>query len=220
MQRLAQARCDRLKGFEVRISPTLITLGDFGAAGFLDAFVNNVGSFGTFNEFEGGGGNDSEVGNGNTRIAFYSASDGVTVDLTAGTSHGTAAGDLAGVGTDSFSGVNAVRGSGFDDLISGGAGSDTLDGQGGNDTIQGKGGADIIDRRGWRGSVYFQRGFAYSTVAASDTISDFVHGSDLIDYLCHIWRNVCARFDQRGHAGLCAQYWLDPEWCGHNRLHE
>ena len=154
--------------------------GDFGAAGFLDAFVNNVGSFGTFNEFEGGGGNDSVVGNGSTRIAFYSASDGVTVDLTAGTSHGAAAGDLAGVGTDSFSGVNAVRGSGFDDLISGGAGSDTLDGQRGNDTIQGKGGADILIGGAGADRFIFSA-VSDSTVAASDTISDFVHGSDLID---------------------------------------
>jgi len=41
------------------------------------------------------GGNDVITGNGNTRIAFYNAFDGVTVDLNAGTSHGTVAGDVA-----------------------------------------------------------------------------------------------------------------------------
>src|SRR5207248_1561959 len=65
---------------------------NFGAAGFLDSSVNNVGNNGTFNQFEAMGGNDTITGNGNTRIAFFSALDGVTVDLTAGTSHGTASG--------------------------------------------------------------------------------------------------------------------------------
>ena len=176
---------------------------NFGGAGFLDAFVNNVGNFGTFNEFEGVGGNDNVTGNGNTRIAFYSASEGVTVDLTAGNSHGTVAGDTAGVGTDSFTGVNAVRGSGFADLISGSAGNDTLDGQGGNDTIQGKGGADTL--LGGGGADRFVFGaVSDSTVASSDTISDFVQGADRYRHLSHIWRDVCARFDQRGHAGCCA----------------
>ena len=79
----------------------------------------NVGNNGTFNEFEGGGGNDTITGNGNTRVAFYAASDGVTVDLGAGTSHGTAGGDTAFVGTDTFTGVNAVAGSNFDDFFTG-----------------------------------------------------------------------------------------------------
>ena len=53
---------------------------NFGASGL------NVGSFGTFNEFEGMRGDDNIVGNGNTRIAFYNALAGVTVDLNASTS--------------------------------------------------------------------------------------------------------------------------------------
>ena len=107
---------------------------NFGAASFLNPATNNVGSFGTFNEFEGMDGNDVIVGNGNTRIAFYNAADGITVDLNAGTSQGIAAGDVAAVGTDTFSGVNAARGSAFADVILGNGGSNTLDGQGG--TIQ------------------------------------------------------------------------------------
>ena len=153
---------------------------NFGAAGFLDAFVNNVGSFGSFNEFEGMNGNDSIVGNGNTRVAFYNASDGVTVDLVAGTSSGIAAGDLAGVGTDSFTGVNAVRGSGFGDFIFGNAGDNTLDGQGGNDTIQGRSGADTLIGGGGADRFVFSA-VSDSTAASSDTISDFLHGTDSID---------------------------------------
>jgi hypothetical protein len=118
---------------------------NFGAINFLDPALNNVGNSGTFNQFEGMGGDDTITGNGNTRIAFYSASAGVTVDLAAGTAQGTAAGDIALIGHDHIiGGVNSVGGSQFGDVISGDANNNTLDGQGGNDTINGAGGSDTI----------------------------------------------------------------------------
>ncbi|UPK10286.1 hypothetical protein IVA93_28850 [Bradyrhizobium sp. 155] len=140
----------------------------------------NVGDFGTFNEFEGMAGDDTITGNGNTRIAFYNALDAVTVDLAAGNSHGTASGDVADVGTDAFTGVNAVRGSGFADVIIGNAGNNTLDGQAGNDFIRGGAGADTLI--GGAGADQFVfAAVSESTVASHDTISDFVHGTDVID---------------------------------------
>jgi Ca2+-binding RTX toxin-like protein len=153
---------------------------NFGAAGFLNPATNNVGNFGTFNEFEGMDGNDVIIGNGNTRITFSNAADGVSVDLNAGTSLGIAAGNVAAVGTDTFSGVNAVRGSAFADIILGNGASNTLEGQGGNDTIQGGGGADTLF--GGAGADRFVfASVSDSTVASHDTISDFVHGIDIID---------------------------------------
>jgi len=152
---------------------------NYGLSGFLNPSVDNVGDFTTLNEVEGMGGNDIITGNGSTRIAFYNALDGVTVDLNAGTSQGTT-GDIAGVGADNFTGVNAVRGSGFSDSIFGDAASNTLDGQGGNDIIQGRGGADTLIGGG--GSDHFVFAFVSdSTVAVHDTISDFVHATDFID---------------------------------------
>ena len=153
---------------------------NFGATGFLNPATNNVGSFGAFNEFEGMDGNDVIVGNGNTRIAFYNAADGITVDLNAGTSQGTAAGNVAAVGTDAFSGVNAVRGSAFADVILGNEGSNTLEGQGGNDTIRGGGGADTLIG-GTGGDRFVFASVSDSTVASHDTISDFASGVDIID---------------------------------------
>ena len=84
----------------------------------------NAGSAGVdtggnaFNEFEGGGGDDQIIGNSNTRVAFYNALAGVTVNLGLGSSDGSAHSNLlpldidpAGVGTDTFSGVvSHVRG--------------------------------------------------------------------------------------------------------------
>ena len=103
----------------------------------------NVGNFGNFNQFEGMGGNDTIIGNGNTRIVFGSANSGVTVNLATGTSSGTLANDVAKVGTDSFTGVNSVIGSGFDDIITGNSASNILNGGSGNDTIDGGGGTDL-----------------------------------------------------------------------------
>ena len=106
----------------------------------------NVGNNGTFNEIEGGGGNDTITGNGNTRIAFYSALDGVTADLSTGISHGTVAGDIANVGTDTFTGVNAVAGSAFNDIITGSNNAantaEEFAGRAGDDHIDGLGGFD------------------------------------------------------------------------------
>ena len=114
---------------------------NFGATGFLNPSVNNVGNNQTFNEFEGVGGNDTITGNGNTRILYWNASDSVTVDIAAG----TADGDVS-VGHDTFSGVVQVRGSSFNDTLLGsnnpGSLTEVFDGWTGNDFIDGRGGFD------------------------------------------------------------------------------
>jgi Ca2+-binding RTX toxin-like protein len=88
------------------------------------------------------GGNDQVTGNGNTRLAFYNAAGGVTVDIASGTASGDAS-----VGSDTFTGVNAIAGSWFDDTFfgtaNGSAVSETFDGRNGNDGIDGRGGFDI-----------------------------------------------------------------------------
>ena len=101
-----------------------------------------------FNTFEGNAGDDTVVGNGATRLEFFSATGGITVDLDAGTATGDAS-----VGSDTFSGVNGVAATGFNDTIHGsdgilltgsrysaeffrlGEGDDFLDGRGGIDVV-------------------------------------------------------------------------------------
>ena len=124
---------------------------NFGSAGFI--VVGGIQE--AFNEFEGLGGNDRITGNGNTRISFINANAGVTVDLDAptaepgstGVAHGTALGDLAGVGNDTiFGGVNSIIGSSFADMFHGSLTpaniAEQYDGGAGNDTIDGGGGFD------------------------------------------------------------------------------
>jgi Ca2+-binding RTX toxin-like protein len=114
--------------------------GDFyDATGFSDLSAN-AGSFGTFNEFEGMAGNDVVIGNGTTRISYGSAREAVNVDLGMGTASGGAS-----VGFDTFTGVNAVNGSNFDDVLRGSAGDDQLFGGNGNDVLYGGLGADFIN---------------------------------------------------------------------------
>ncbi len=118
----------------------------FNASGF-GASSANAGSLsyrnldGTLNEFEGMGGDDGIVGNGFTRLSYLNATNGVTVDLFAGTAIGGAS-----AGNDIFSGVNSIRGSNLADTLLGsgnGAGTvEAFEGRGGADTIDGRGGFD------------------------------------------------------------------------------
>jgi hypothetical protein len=111
----------------------------YNASNFSESSLNTSSVGNAVNTFEGRGGNDTITGNGNTQLSYLSATAGVTVDLAAG----TATGDTS-VGTDSFTGVNRVRGSQFNDTLlgsnaggveqfTGGAGNDFINGRGGND---------------------------------------------------------------------------------------
>jgi Ca2+-binding RTX toxin-like protein len=103
------------------------------------------GFFGNFNSFEGRGGDDVISGNGATRVEYTSAAGAVTVDLAAGTGKAIDMGDTS-VDTDTFTGVNQVRGSSFADTLTGGNslynGFEGFDGRGGNDSIDGGQGWD------------------------------------------------------------------------------
>ena len=135
---------------------TLVSVETIRGSSFADSYTAtgySTGSNGTFNEFEGMGGDDTILGNGNTRLVFLQATAGVTVDLAAGTVSGDAS-----VGSDTINlnggvlingftgGINAVFGSQFDDVLRGSTNAnqtaEQFDGRSGNDTIDGRGGFD------------------------------------------------------------------------------
>ncbi|WP_276017372.1 VCBS domain-containing protein [Bradyrhizobium sp. C-145] len=143
----------------------------FNATGF-GAGSTNAGSNGTFNEFIGMGGNDSITGNGNTRIAFTNATGLVTVDLLAGTASGDAS-----TGSDTFSGVNAVMASMFNDVIYGSnntAATETFTGLAGDDSINGRGGFDLISYN----NIYFSTGPVTIDFTAGTATGDSSIGND------------------------------------------
>ena len=102
----------------------------YGLAGALNVSTTN----GTFNDFAGAGGNDTIIGNGNTRLNYSIAAASVSVDLETsaiGTTNAvTVAGSATGAteGTDTFTGVNAVQGSMFGDTLLGSSFNNTFTG--------------------------------------------------------------------------------------------
>ena len=182
-----------------------------------DAGVNGSGV--AFNEFEGLGGDDTITGNGNTRVSYYHATDGVTVTLGSGgsgTAQGTAPGDLAGIGTDTFvSGVSRVNGSEFNDTIIGNGGNNTLDGRGGDDTIDGGGGSDAII--GGSGNDHLTGGagadkFIFQAVTGGngmDHITDFDLANDFLQFDLSLFSDAnavisAASDDGSGHTVISA----------------
>lgn len=92
------------------------------------------------NIIEGGDGADTLAGGAGIDILSYEHSAaGVAVDLTTG---GASGGDADG---DVLSGFEGLRGSAFDDVLTGGSGNDTLMGLAGDDVVQGNAGADTLD---------------------------------------------------------------------------
>ncbi|MBL4720159.1 MAG: hypothetical protein JKY20_03380, partial [Alphaproteobacteria bacterium] len=146
----------------------------------------HVGNFRSFNSFEGRGGDDTITGNGFTRISYRQATSGVTVDLDAGTAIGDAS-----VGTDTIiGGVNRVRGSTFDDTLSGtdDVGFEDFRGEAGDDVIDGRAGTN--DRADYFTSsagvnVNLSTGVALDGLGGTDTLIGIerVRGSNFDDTL-------------------------------------
>ena len=119
----------------------------------------------------GGAGADTLDGGSNTDTADYSnAAAGVTADL------GVPSNNLGDAAGDSYISIENLRGSNFDDTISGDGGINTLFGQLGNDTLEGHDGGDTITTGGGDDTVVYSEGDD-----GPDTITDFVAGAGTPD---------------------------------------
>jgi Ca2+-binding RTX toxin-like protein len=140
-----------------------------GRSGFDSSGVGQPNT-NSFISIRGAGGNDTITGNGVTGIDLSDDSSGVTVVFSA-EGNGTATG--GSIGTDTFTGVNNIRGSSFDDTLTGGAGNQTLRGQAGNDTIDG--GAGTNDR-----ADYFNSDSSVTVDLAGGTAQDGFGDTDTL----------------------------------------
>ncbi|MFT3988268.1 M10 family metallopeptidase C-terminal domain-containing protein [Aestuariivirga sp.] len=130
----------------------------------------------------GGTGNDVLDGGNGIDTANYCAGGAISINLTTGVLGGAAAGDSF-VSIERITGSNTAGdtmvGSAARDQFYGMGGNDTLSGGGGNDVLAGGAGGDTLT--GGAGcDVFLFQSLTDSTVAASDTITDFKQGQDKI----------------------------------------
>ncbi|MYM68112.1 hypothetical protein GTP45_14905 [Pseudoduganella sp. FT55W] len=103
-----------------------------------------LGSDAEFESFEGREGNDSIDGkDGTDRVDYEHAKAGVQVALGVGAAAGSAKDGYGG--TDTLLNIEDVRGSTFNDTITGNAEANHLQGLSGNDSLQGGAGEDLLD---------------------------------------------------------------------------
>jgi Ca2+-binding RTX toxin-like protein len=133
---------------------------------------NNIVDGGSGNDYIfAGGGNDTITGgSGYDTVDFGNATSGVSVNLNKHTA--------TGFGADTISGVEAVKGSAFNDTLTGDKGSNYLDSGAGNDVLRGGKGADTLV--GGTGNDTFVWG-KKDIGTGIDTVKDFGNGHDVLD---------------------------------------
>ncbi len=95
-----------------------------------------------FEQFDGGLGNDTiDGGSGTDRVSYAGANGSVTVTLGEGFMAGMATG---AAGNDVLINIEQIRGSNFNDVLTGNSGNNAFEGRGGNDMIHGGAGFDTI----------------------------------------------------------------------------
>jgi Ca2+-binding RTX toxin-like protein len=120
---------------------TLFNIEGVRGSSFNDTLL---GSDAEFESFEGREGNDSIDGkDGIDRVDYEHAKAGVAVTLGVGTAAGNAKDGYGG--TDTLLNIEDVRGSTFNDTITGNAADNHLQGLSGNDSLQGGAGDDVLD---------------------------------------------------------------------------
>ncbi|SOY65205.1 beta strand repeat-containing protein [Cupriavidus taiwanensis] len=182
-------------------SNTLVNLSGVGLGS--DTYSNMEGVIGSrFNDsltgsgandiLRGGAGNDNIDGGAGIDLLDFSDAAGA-IDFTLVQGSGVTAVNLGAVnlGTDSYTRMEGVVGSAFNDTIAGSAGNDVLRGGDGNDLLAGAAGNDLLSGgagsdtlAGGDGSDTFR--FMRADSASVDTITDFnlapaASGGDVLD---------------------------------------
>jgi Ca2+-binding RTX toxin-like protein len=118
---------------------TLVGINWVVGTGFGDTLIGGVGGTQRFETFQGNGGNDYiDGGAGDDDVSYQQAPGGVNVNL--------ATGVATGDGTDTLLNIERVRGSNFNDVLTGSGRLDVAEifvGERGNDAINGGAGIDF-----------------------------------------------------------------------------
>jgi Ca2+-binding RTX toxin-like protein len=136
-----------------------------------DDTINGLGGNDLFVASANGGNDVIDGGTGTDSIEFRDrATSAVLVDFASGSIQG------GGSGTISFTAVERVVASNFNDTLTGTAGTQTLTGQGGADTLAGAGGVDTL----WGGGGADTFIFREMGTTNADRISDWASASDKV----------------------------------------
>jgi Ca2+-binding RTX toxin-like protein len=161
-------------------SDTLVNIENLTGSAFNDTLTGNA----AVNILDGGAGNDALNGGAGVDTASYaSAGAAVTVSLAL-----VGAQNTVGAGSDTLTNIEGLRGSNFNDTLTGDAGNNTLDGGAGNDVLNGGTGFDYASYVSAAGGVTVSLAIvgAQNTVGAgSDTLSniEYLRGSSFNDSL-------------------------------------
>jgi Ca2+-binding RTX toxin-like protein len=188
----------------------------YDATGYSSA----VSGLGAFNEFDGGFGNDTIIGNGATRVSFIGAGSEVTVDLAAGSAFGFSS------GSDTLTNVFSVRGSNFNDTLLGSSSNDTFEGRAGFDFIDGRDGFDLVryDNGSFGGGTFIadaMGGFAASAAGHdADTLVNVesIRGTGFNDLFVGTAAALGFVFDGRGGNDVLLGSQGDDELLGGNGM--
>ncbi len=149
--------------------------------------ANGSSALSGLERFMGNGGNDTiDGGVGYDRVEYVSSTAGVSVTL-GGSAAGTAQDGMGG--TDTLLNIEAVRGSAFNDTLTGsnGAAFESFEGREGNDVIDGLGGTDRVDYQSSIAAVAVNltTGTASDGFGGTDTLKNIenIAGSDYADRL-------------------------------------
>ena len=144
-----------------------LTLAGSAVTGIGNSGNNTIIGNASANTIEGGVGNDIlNGGAGIDTISYSAATAGVTVSLLT-----TIAQNTVGAGTDTLSNFENVRGSNFNDTLTGSSSANSLNGGIGNDTLNGGLGNDTLT--GGSGSDKFVFSSALNGTTNKDSITDF-----------------------------------------------
>ena len=142
---------------------------------------------------QGGAGDDSiDGGGGIDRLSFADAAAGVAASLATGRSSG-------GAGSDQFTGIEVLIGSGFADTLDGSTSNDTLDGGAGADLLRGDAGDDVFI--GLNAGDTVEGGAGFDSYAIADTVPGESLTVDLADPTI-TFRSVEAIYGSKGGARL------------------
>jgi Ca2+-binding RTX toxin-like protein len=97
-----------------------------------------AGYLGQGSSFRGGAGDDTVTGNGYIALLLDQGSGSVYASIADGIAYGD------GIGTDRFTGVNALQGGVYNDTLIGGSGNDAFTPAAGDDSVDGGAGSDTV----------------------------------------------------------------------------